>query len=89
MRFSSVLTAVTNQEKETDINATTVEQLVEELIAKYGNDFKERLIDQKTGKVRRFINVFVNGKDTRLTGGLKTPLKDNDEVSILPAVSGG
>ena len=89
VRFSSVLLAVTKDEKEAYVDATSVEQLIEELIAKYGDEFKARLIDQKTGKIRRFVNIFVNGKDVRLTRGLKTQLKDEDEVSILPAVSGG
>lgn len=49
---------------------------------------KERLCDE-AGEIRRFVNVFVNGEDVRFLQGLATPLKDGDEVSIVPAVAGG
>jgi MoaD family protein len=43
----------------------------------------------ETGEVRRHINVFVGDEMIRFTGDLATPVRDGDEVSILPAVSGG
>jgi molybdopterin synthase sulfur carrier subunit len=49
---------------------------------------RERLMDE-TGQLRRFVNVYVNGDDVRFMDGLGTPLKDGDEVSIVPAVAGG
>ena len=49
---------------------------------------KERIMDE-TGQLRRFVNVYVNGDDVRFIDGLGTPLKDGDEVSIVPAVAGG
>ena len=41
------------------------------------------------GKLRRFVNVYVNDEDVRFTGGLATPVADGDQVTILPAVAGG
>ena len=49
---------------------------------------RERLCDDE-GKVRRFVNIFVNGEDIRFAGSLDTELKDGDEVSIVPAIAGG
>ncbi len=49
---------------------------------------RARLMDD-TGQLRRFVNVYVNGDDVRFIDGLATPLKDGDEVSIVPAVAGG
>jgi molybdopterin synthase sulfur carrier subunit len=49
---------------------------------------KERLCDEQ-GELRRFVNVYVNGEDVRFLSGLATPLKQGDEVSIVPAVAGG
>ncbi len=49
---------------------------------------RERLMDE-TGQLRRFVNIYVNGDDVRFIDGLGTPLKDGDEVSIVPAVAGG
>lgn len=49
---------------------------------------KERLCDEQ-GELRRFVNVYINGEDVRFLSGLQTPLKQGDEVSIVPAVAGG
>ncbi len=49
---------------------------------------RDRLLDEG-GEIRRFVNIFVNGDDVRFLSGLKTELKDGDEVSIVPAVAGG
>jgi molybdopterin synthase sulfur carrier subunit len=49
---------------------------------------KERLRDEK-GEVRRFINIYVNGEEIRFTLNLQTPLRDGDQISIIPAIAGG
>ncbi len=49
---------------------------------------KARLCDEE-GKPRRFLNFYVNSEDIRFLEGTETPLKDGDEVSIVPAVAGG
>ncbi|MEJ5227713.1 MoaD/ThiS family protein [Thermodesulfovibrio sp.] len=41
------------------------------------------------GKIRRFINVYVNEEDVRFLQGEETLVKDGDEVSIVPAIAGG
>ena len=47
-----------------------------------------RLVDDE-GKLRRFVNLYVNGEDIRFQQGKETPLKEGDEVSIVPAIAGG
>lgn len=47
----------------------------------------ERILED--GKVRRFVNVFVNDEDIRYLDGLETALNDGDSISIIPAVAGG
>ena len=49
---------------------------------------QERLVDEK-GEVRRFVNVYVNEEDIRFLKNKQTPLKDGDEISIIPAIAGG
>ncbi len=49
---------------------------------------KERLFNDE-GALHRFVNIYVNGEDVRFLSGLDTPLKEGDEVSIVPAVAGG
>jgi len=50
--------------------------------------FKARLLDE-SGQLRRFVNVYLNGEDVRFLQGLQTAVKDNDELSIVPAIAGG
>ena len=49
---------------------------------------KERLRDEQ-GAVRRFINIYVNDEDIRFHQNLETPVKEGDQVSIIPAIAGG
>jgi ABC-type methionine transport system ATPase subunit len=39
--------------------------------------------------VRRFINIYVNDEDIRFIQNLETPVKDGDQISIIPAIAGG
>lgn len=66
----------------------TVAQVLEALSNRYGESFKEKLYDLH-GKPRRFINIYVNGRDYRFLQKTETELSPNDEVSLIPAVSGG
>jgi molybdopterin synthase sulfur carrier subunit len=86
VRFSSALERVTD-ERTTQVDADTVGEALDELAAKYGDEFEERLLED--GELRRFVNLYVNGDDVRHGEGLDTPVDDDDEISILPAVSGG
>ena len=45
--------------------------------------------DVQNGALRPYINIFVNDEDIRFLQNLDTPLKDSDEVSIVPAIAGG
>jgi molybdopterin synthase sulfur carrier subunit len=47
----------------------------------------QRLFDN--GQVRRFVNVYLNDEDIRYLQNLATPVKDGDELAIIPAVAGG
>lgn len=48
----------------------------------------ERICDEN-GNVRRFVNIFLNDEDIRFLGEKETPVKDGDEISIVPAIAGG
>jgi molybdopterin synthase sulfur carrier subunit len=49
---------------------------------------KERIVDD-AGNVRRFVNIFVNDEDIRFLEEKATPVKEADEISIVPAIAGG
>jgi len=86
VRFSSALESVTD-ERTTEVEAETVGEALDELADRYGDDFEERLLED--GELRRFVNLYVNGDDVRHGEGLETAIDEDDEISILPAVSGG
>jgi len=48
---------------------------------------QERL--SEGGKIRRFINIYVNDDDIRFLNKEETALKDGDTISIVPAIAGG
>ncbi|MDR3403887.1 MAG: MoaD/ThiS family protein [Chthoniobacter sp.] len=49
---------------------------------------KERIVDD-AGNVRRFVNIFVNDEDIRFLEEKATVVKEQDEISIVPAIAGG
>jgi molybdopterin converting factor small subunit len=49
---------------------------------------RTRVLDDE-GKLRRFVNVYVNDDDVRFAEGLETPTPDGATVSVIPAVAGG
>jgi MoaD family protein len=77
----------TNEKATIECNGTTVSELIDTLEQSCPG-IKARLCDEE-GKLRRFLNFYVNSEDIRFLDGANTPLKDGDEVSIVPAVAGG
>jgi molybdopterin synthase sulfur carrier subunit len=67
----------------------TILDLVQILSRTLGEDFKNALLDPKTGKVRRYIKIMVKGKDLELLNGLKTVVRDGDIVQLFPPIGGG
>ncbi len=65
----------------------TVAALLDDLERQFPG-LKERLCDDK-GELRRFVNIYLNDEDIRFTQGKNTPVKDGDEISIIPAIAGG
>jgi sulfur-carrier protein len=41
------------------------------------------------GQLNRFVNIYVNDEDIRFLKNLETPVKEGDEISIVPAIAGG
>lgn len=77
----------TNNEASVALDANSVDALIDALDGRY-EGLKGRLCDE-AGKLRRFLNVYVNSEDIRFLDNQATALKDGDEVSIVPAVAGG
>ncbi|MGI0086729.1 MAG: ThiF family adenylyltransferase [Nitrosotalea sp.] len=75
-------------EKKVDILASTLNEAFNKISEQLGDEFKRRVLNPD-GTPRSLINIYVNGKNMRFSGGMETTLKDGDEIYILPAVAGG
>lgn len=80
------LQRLTQGQEEVEGGAGTVISLVNELDKKYPG-LAERI--SEGGKLRRFVNIYVNEEDVRFMKNEETEVKDGDEVSIVPAIAGG
>ena len=69
------------------VEAPSLRALLEELERRH--PALHRNVCDETGAVRRHVNLFINTNHMRDRNGLDTPLAAGDEVTILPAVSGG
>lgn len=87
VRIPTPLQKLTQDKAEVEISATSIHNLIQELEKSYPG-IKQRICDEQ-GNLRRFVNVFLNEEDIRFLKKEQTPLKDGDEVSILPAIAGG
>ena len=87
VRIPTPLRRFTGGAEEVSATGATVAALVEDLERSHPG-LKERICDE-SGKVRRFVNIFVNGDDIRFLNNLETAIKAGDEVSIVPAIAGG
>ena len=87
VRIPTPLRKLTNEQETVEVESATIGTAVDELEGKFPG-IKERLIDEE-GEIRRFVNVYVNEEDIRFLENQDTPLKDGDDVSIIPAIAGG
>jgi len=86
VRIPTILRSYTGGAKAVEGSGATLDELLDNLDAAHGG-LRERLVDGQ--KLRRFVNVYLNDEDVRFLGGLETPVKDGDTVTVLPAVAGG
>jgi molybdopterin/thiamine biosynthesis adenylyltransferase/rhodanese-related sulfurtransferase/molybdopterin converting factor small subunit len=70
-----------------DLAGKTVSEVLHSLTSQYA-DLRRHLYNDE-GKLRSFVNVYVNDDDIRYLEKEATPLKDTDVVSIVPSIAGG
>jgi sulfur-carrier protein len=87
VRIPTQLRPLTGGQGEVSVNGSTVGEVLKELDSAHPG-LQDRLFDE-SGKVRRFVNIFVAEEDVRFLQGLDTPVADGATVSIVPAVAGG
>lgn len=87
VRIPTPLRKLTNEQDVVTATGANVEEILGDLEKNFPG-LKERICDGD-GKVRRFVNIFLNDEDIRFLSETTTPVKDGDEISIVPAIAGG
>ncbi len=89
VKFPRALHGLTRtRELELDFDgSTTIEEVLERLVEKYGNEFREKIMDGS--EIRRSFNIYLNGMNIKNVQDIKTEVHGNDEIIILSWVSGG
>ncbi|MEO3749083.1 MoaD/ThiS family protein [Streptomyces sp. B6B3] len=86
VRIPTILRSYTDGQKAVSGTGETLRELFADLEAHHPG-IQDRLVDD--GRLRRFVNVYLNDEDVRFLDGIATKLSDGDSVTILPAVAGG
>jgi sulfur-carrier protein len=87
VRIPTILRTYTDGKAEVPAEGGTLAEVIEDL-EKNHQGIAARVLDDR-GRLRRFVNVYVNDDDVRFAQGLETPTPDGTGVSIIPAVAGG
>ena len=87
VRIPTPLRKLTKDKDTVQCTGGTIQDIIDSLEKQYPG-LKERLCDER-GELRRFVNVYLNDEDIRFAQGRSTPVKDGDEISVIPAIAGG
>jgi molybdopterin synthase sulfur carrier subunit len=87
VKLPTQLRDATGGQAEVTAHGGTVGEVLESIFGQF-DGLRERISDADGG-LRRFVNVYVDGEDVRFLDGLDTPVPENGEVNVLPAVAGG
>jgi len=75
------------KQESVDLQAASVGEALETLTKKFQELRKHLYADD--GKLRSFVNVYVNDEDIRYLQREKTQLREGDTISIVPSIAGG
>jgi molybdopterin converting factor small subunit len=70
-----------------EVQAATVAEALGHLTTQFTNLGRHLFTEE--GKLRSFVNVYVNGEDIRFLAQENTPTKDGDTINIIPSIAGG
>jgi molybdopterin converting factor small subunit len=87
VRIPFPLRSYTGGKAEVSATGETVASIIDDLDRNFPG-MKHRLREQD-GKIRRFVNIYVNAKDIRSLQSLDTPVSDGDELAIVASMAGG
>jgi MoaD family protein len=87
LHIPAALRAFTDRRPTVEVAGATVGEALGAFVDEYP-DLRAHLYEDG-GELRSFINLYVGERNIRQTGGLDTPLKDGDRLTLVPAIAGG
>lgn len=87
VRIPTPLRQYTQGAKTVPVPGKTLAEALEYLAGQWPG-LRPRLLNG-AGQMHPFVNVFVDGVDVRLGQGLATPLREDSEIAVIPAMAGG
>jgi sulfur-carrier protein len=87
VRLPNVLRAHAGGAAVLEIEGSTIGEVLATLVDQHPGLTGQVISDE--GSLNKFVNIYINDDDVRYLQQLDTPVKDGDEISILPAVAGG
>jgi molybdopterin synthase sulfur carrier subunit len=87
IEIPSALQRFVNNHASVDVPAGSVKKAIEALVSEYGG-LKEQLFDEQ-GRIRSFVNIYLNDEDIRYEKNLDTEVKSGDVIQIVPSIAGG
>jgi molybdopterin synthase sulfur carrier subunit len=87
VRLPTIMRTHAGGQSEVSAQGSTIGEVIDDLVLQFPGTATH--LKAPDGGVHKFVNVYVNDEDIRYLGKLDTPVKDGDQVSILPAVAGG
>ena len=92
VRIPAPLRNLTGENNKIEINLSNIDERQVKTLLDYVDKefpgFKAKLFNP-TGELKQFVNIFINGEDSRYIKGINTEVVSGDEISIVPAVAGG
>jgi len=87
VRIPTILRSYTGGAPEVTAGHGTLREVISDLDVSYPG-ISGRILDDG-GRIRRFVNVYVDEEDVRFAAGLDTPVPAGAQVTVIPAVAGG
>ena len=87
VKVPTILRTYTGGTADVTVNGATLADALADLDAQFPG-IRARVLDDD-GRLRRFVNVYVNDDDVRFLEDLQTPTPEGASISIIPAVAGG
>lgn len=87
VRIPTPLRKFTGGKDEVEVSGASIIEVIEDLENNFPG-IKDKLCDE-SGKVRKFLNIYLNDEDVRFMDSVNTEVRDGDSIALVPAIAGG